>query len=76
MLVCAALCIEGMINVIIDSHQEMFYSLAVLEILSHKNIRSIDLQNLKIPTEEPHQGCFSKFFQNNFSTEPLSFVYV
>ena len=36
---CAALCIKYMKNVIIDSHHEIFYRAAGLEIYSHKNIR-------------------------------------
>ena len=35
---CAVLCIEYMINVIIDIHQEMFYRTAGLEISSRENI--------------------------------------
>ena len=34
----AALCIKGMKNVIIDSHQEMFYGTAEVEISSHESI--------------------------------------
>ena len=66
-----------MINVIIDNHQEIFYRTAVLEISLYENIRNgAFLTNLKIPIEEPHQGCFSQFFQSNFSIGRLSFVYV
>ena len=72
-----SLCIKGMINVIIDSHQKIFCRTAVLEISLYENIRSgAFLTNLKIPIEEPHQGCFSQFFQSNFSIGSLSFVYV
>ena len=65
-----------MINVIIDSHQEMFYTTAIPEISSHENIRSSFLTNLQIHIEEPYQGCFYQFFQNYFSIGHLSFVYV
>ena len=55
----------------------MFYRTAVLEIFSHENISSeVFLPNLKIPIKEPHQGCFSRYFQKYFSIGPLSFVYV
>ena len=37
---CAVLCIKHVINVTIDSHQEMFYRAADLEMSSHQNISS------------------------------------
>ena len=74
---CPALCVKGMINNITDSHQEMIYRTAGLEISSLENIRSeVFFPYLKIPLEELRQGYFYRFFQNNFSIGPLSFVYV
>ena len=58
-----------MINVIIDSHQEMFYRTSGLEISSHENISSGAFHlYLKIPIQEHHQECLS--------IGPLSFVHV
>ena len=62
----AALCIKGMKNVIIDSHQEMFYGIDEVEISSHESISNgALLRNL----------FFSMFSEQLFS-EPLSFLYV
>ena len=55
----------------------MIYRTAGLEISSLENIRSeVFFPYLMIPLEELRQGCFYRFFQNNFSIGPLSFVYV
>ena len=58
-----------MINVIIDSLQEMFYRTSGLETWSHKNINSgVFYLYLKIPIEDTTKGVYL--------IGPLSFVYV
>ena len=58
-----------MINVIIDSHQEMFYRTSGLEIPSHENINSGAFYlYLKIPIEDTTKGVYL--------IGPLSFVYI